>query len=873
MHATTCERHHELLRDQLHRMLTQQLAEGIQIAFKETLSAAVYAKNALLTYGGFTPMEAATGVRPSLLPDQETPGISLTADSTEGPSRFASRVRELAVIAMIQATAQARIKLASATQARATAQQLSLQPGDQVDVFRAPSSKDLTGWRGPAIVASTANLDDGHVEVTWQGRLLSVRIADLRRSLAFALLLDDESLALNVVRQHARTITGQATFGFVYSNTGWTLTQAAKDNMPVLFALLRTASDHFSLSNCVGARIGREVAVLTGLASVSTMLLWFWPVAHPEMFRTLSGHGAQKLQFSQVFGSNWADYAWVQFMMVNTSDAQYIQQLAPEMPNLGAPPAPPDNPMNPPDDHMQPQPPDEPQNDDDYDFNDAMTLASTTVLPSPMTTTPGQPPPMPPPSQPPRPRERNPWPGNVWTRQPASTQRSRTPVHTASAASTIDYPGPSPPGSAASTLPYPGPNSTASAASTIPVPISSSQVVKLPVASDASRGSRSERRQARAEEKAQEKASSSKDVRSKSSKRDAPETPVRSGGPRKSQALSPLSTVSSPGTLPEGFYPPDSTSAAAASAHEETVESEHEQTSENEADEFFVLPHAHVTAPWSYYGDFQSLLKDQEAYLASSSEGPGATLLGPASVHAEFEISFADRKHYFGLPTIAADELIVLVAVKGQKPQVLIEKSLDALSPSDMKVHWKLVQTAILAELNSFIQHKVFCRVPKKGAQNICTSRWVMRWKLINNERAVKARLTIRGFQDQREVDTYAGTASRWSQRIVCSIAVQHSWAIWITDVATAFLQSDSFEQLAQEAGTELKTVCFTPPAGSESTFRLLKAYEDIDFSTEVLHLLRPAYGLKDAPKAWKTRLNKLLLKIGARVCPTDSSL
>jgi hypothetical protein len=107
----------------------------------------------------------------------------------------------------------------------------------------------------------------------------------------------------------------------------------------------------------------------------------------------------------------------------------------------------------------------------------------------------------------------------------------------------------------------------------------------------------------------------------------------------------------------------------------------------------------------------------------------------------------------------------------------------------------------------------------------------------------------------------------------VCSISIQHQWPLWITDIATAFLQSDSFEQLSRDSGTELKTVCFVSPKGSEAPFRLLRGYEDIDFGSEVLHLLRPAYGLKDAPKAWKARLNKVLLKLGAKVCPTDASL
>jgi len=90
--------------------------------------------------------------------------------------------------------------------------------------------------------------------------------------------------------------------------------------------------------------------------------------------------------------------------------------------------------------------------------------------------------------------------------------------------------------------------------------------------------------------------------------------------------------------------------------------------------------------------------------------------------------------------------------VKGKPKQVLIEKNLDALSAADIKAHWPLVQAAIQAEIGSFHQHHVFERVPRKGRINIYSSRCVLRFRLIDGRKAIKARLTIRGFEDTADV-------------------------------------------------------------------------------------------------------------------------
>ncbi len=121
--------------------------------------------------------------------------------SKPGPARHIARMREIAVAAVVSATARVRLARAANTQSRVAAEQLNLCVGDLVDVFRTPSSKDLSGWRGPCRVVSIATITDGHVDCAWQGQPLSVRIADLRRSMTYAAFLSDPDLSTSVVLQ------------------------------------------------------------------------------------------------------------------------------------------------------------------------------------------------------------------------------------------------------------------------------------------------------------------------------------------------------------------------------------------------------------------------------------------------------------------------------------------------------------------------------------------------------------------------------------------------------------------------------------------------------------------------------------------------
>ena len=132
--------------------------------------------------------------------------------------------------------------------------------------------------------------------------------------------------------------------------------------------------------------------------------------------------------------------------------------------------------------------------------------------------------------------------------------------------------------------------------------------------------------------------------------------------------------------------------------------------------------------------------------------------------------------------------------------EVTVEKVVGELTPKEVDDHWKEVEVAIRKELKSFVDLDVFRVAPKGTTGNCMSSRWVLRWKIDSstNIRTLKARLTIRGFLDKQQygLETFAGTASRWGQRLVVAISVQQGWPLVTADVGAAFLRGLTFAEL-----------------------------------------------------------------------------
>ena len=190
-HAQMVERHHELLRRFLLRVESQLRSEGLVVPMEVIVAECILAKNVLTTVAGHTPYRALYGREPPGLAEFEPQSETALDDRSGGVAGFSRnhhRVREMALAAMVQESAQMRLERALNSKTRLAVEQLELQPGDLVDFWRKPATKDESGWRGPARVVELGDKDGDESSATlvkWQGRTLLVRTQDLRRALVY----------------------------------------------------------------------------------------------------------------------------------------------------------------------------------------------------------------------------------------------------------------------------------------------------------------------------------------------------------------------------------------------------------------------------------------------------------------------------------------------------------------------------------------------------------------------------------------------------------------------------------------------------------------------------------------------------------------
>jgi hypothetical protein len=177
-HAWMVERHHELFRQIVHRTKSQLESEGIVLLPEDLYAECNFVKNAMISIGGVTPMQAVLGQNPPLLADFE-PRSDVPCDDSDGVSRNVHRAREVALTKMIERTAVMRIERAQRSKTRTAVESMELAIGDEVDFHRPMGTKDEPGWRGPATLTE---ITDGQAVVKMQGRFHRVQAAELRRS-------------------------------------------------------------------------------------------------------------------------------------------------------------------------------------------------------------------------------------------------------------------------------------------------------------------------------------------------------------------------------------------------------------------------------------------------------------------------------------------------------------------------------------------------------------------------------------------------------------------------------------------------------------------------------------------------------------------
>lgn len=264
--------------------------------------------------------------------------------------------------------------------------------------------------------------------------------------------------------------------------------------------------------------------------------------------------------------------------------------------------------------------------------------------------------------------------------------------------------------------------------------------------------------------------------------------------------------------------------------------------------------------------------------LHSQSEFSLSYLLEEPTDTADFEFAFADDIAHL-VSRVDCQEpwvqgalrsgcRLVLVASKNtSSPYSVIERTFDDLSPLEIKKHAQAVAEAKLVEFKRWVDLSTFVRMPRSQATNILDVTWVLKWKMIKGVRSIKSRCTARGFKDlqakSESVHRYAATAKRTSQRAICGIAAQQRTVLFSFDISAAFLKGMTFDQIAKQTGEVLRSVQVELKEQDAITMRLVPGMEGFDPQKEVLNLVKPMWGLVDAPRAFQLELLKALAEEG----------
>ena len=134
------------------------------------------------------------------------------------------------------------------------------------------------------------------------------------------------------------------------------------------------------------------------------------------------------------------------------------------------------------------------------------------------------------------------------------------------------------------------------------------------------------------------------------------------------------------------------------------------------------------------------------------------------------------------------------------KKKPVVDRADSDLTAADQAAHWPEVAASMKKELKTWLEYACISRKKRSDptCRNIIDCRWVIKWKLdqavqdaASTVEAVKrwvirSRLCLRGFKDvdAQSLDSYAGTATRWTQRVLASEAVIRKRDMCTTDIS-----------------------------------------------------------------------------------------
>jgi histone deacetylase 1/2 len=191
----------------------------------------------------------------------------------------------------------------------------------------------------------------------------------------------------------------------------------------------------------------------------------------------------------------------------------------------------------------------------------------------------------------------------------------------------------------------------------------------------------------------------------------------------------------------------------------------------------------------------------------------------------------------------------------------VMEVSTSALSPLPSSVRVALRDpnwvAAMQDEFDALKANSTWTLVPRPPRANIITGKWVFRHKLKSDGTLdrYKARWVVRGFNQRPGVDfgeTFSPVIKPATVRTVLHIAASRAWPVHQLDISNAFLN-----------GVLTERVYCQQPTG----------FVDASQPDHVCLLSKSLYGLRQAPRAWYTRIGSFLARIGFTSTRSDTSL
>ena len=254
--------------------------EGQTVTLASILSESLFALNALVNYNGSTAYQAVYGRQPALLPELPSESELSNADGSSTEQQR-MRVRTIAAEAIIQHTAMNKVNRSHAAR---THDFSHFAPGQQVDWYRPPSSKDISGWSGPAEIVRV-DFNEGQATIKHHGKEKRCRFQDLRHSLFILSLavLPDGNLTWTpgkVIMEFMQSLPMQtvAFFGYTYSKDHTIAYAKNNAEHPRVYAALeRMALKGFRVQNPIAFRLGRGVRRFGSFSLSSGCLIVYWP--------------------------------------------------------------------------------------------------------------------------------------------------------------------------------------------------------------------------------------------------------------------------------------------------------------------------------------------------------------------------------------------------------------------------------------------------------------------------------------------------------------------------------------------------------------------------------------------------------------------